>query len=174
MLDTKCPNCGAPHARKLSLIFHEGLSNSGSVQHSKSVTKTIVKMRIATTGHSSGSQQTNLSASAAPPLMFNKPLISKAQNSRKEGMIGIFIFSAFMGFSFSSSAIGFFGIFLGGGTVASMILWMLMSGEATHREKEEHEKSTATNNAAQEEWNRTFSCNSCGNRFIPIEVNNPI
>lgn len=49
-IDTTCPLCEAPHAKKLSVIYSDGLSNVNTSMHSVGTFNTIGRQKITTTG----------------------------------------------------------------------------------------------------------------------------
>lgn len=53
-IDTTCPNCAAPHAKKLSVIYKEGLSTIQMTSKSTGTGKTnnIIRTKITTTAMS--------------------------------------------------------------------------------------------------------------------------
>lgn len=86
-INTTCPNCAAPHAKKLSIIYKEGLSTLQMTSESKGTGKTnnIIRTKITTATVSAGTgvQQSQLSQDSAPPAM--QPL-AKSAGAKKNMM----------------------------------------------------------------------------------------
>src|SRR5438067_105912 len=68
-IDTTCPECGAPHARKLSVIHSEGISQVQTNVDTVGKLNTVGRHKIETKGTLNGTQQTEVSRIAAPPVM---------------------------------------------------------------------------------------------------------
>lgn len=161
-IDTTCPMCSAPHSRKLSLIFLEGLSTTHSSTHSVGKTNTIAPVTVTSTGTTVGVQQSSASAAASPPFLPPvQPDNSVAQffTLMLGLLVGILLVFAIGGFA------GFLMFFL---VIGCTIAFNLkMSGPPTAEEIEEHKRLHAETYAAVEAWQNTFACGACGHRFIP-------
>lgn len=167
LLDTTCPQCGAAHSKKLSMIYEEGrVSTHSNIQmiettHTSNPSATLVH------GSSTGIQQSEASKAAAPPPI--PPLHPNAQTVKTTYLlatIGLFFlvpvtcFSSGLGF-FASMGIAIV-ILIGG-----LVLVMSQGVEATQEEIANHMKAHPEAYAAVEQWKKTFGCMSCGHRFIP-------
>ena len=166
-IDTTCPVCGAMHARKLSLIYEEGRTQTQSTSHSVGVTNTIGRVKITTHGTSQGFQQSDSSRSAAPPPM---PTF-RSEGEQLQSFIRLVSIAALFILPMVGSALewGFFiSIFSGVAALAGGIAYSLTIGSnATDDELQQHRARNSAAFDAFDEWERTFACMSCGNRFIP-------
>ncbi|HSV54635.1 MAG TPA: hypothetical protein VLJ57_21105, partial [Burkholderiaceae bacterium] len=97
-LDTTCPVCTAPHARKLSLVYEEGLSSAIVTTQSVGKANTIGAHKITTTGTSTQVQQTQLSQSAAPPPPV-AALVSAGARARGNAILVAFVLALLVAFA---------------------------------------------------------------------------
>ncbi len=166
-INTTCPKCGAPHARKLSIIYSEGLVSVNTLAIASTKSNTIIKVKHSTESTTSGLQQNNISKNAAPPLSSVGPLQS-ASDSRA-GFIGFigFIAMGLIGFFVSKSFLGFVGYFIGGGLIAVISAYFIFDSGATEEEKNNHQKKLDEYQKKLMDWERTYMCNHCGERFMP-------
>lgn len=169
LLDTTCPLCEAPHAKKLSLIHSEGLANVYTSMHSVGTFNTIGRQKITTTGTVAGIQQTDASRRAAPP--FVPPLVSDATKS-----IGSLVFGGLLIIVLVCFMAGVSGA--AAETILFMVIAMIvalffiarsLNVPPTQKEIELYQAENKDQLEAYRKWENTFSCNSCGHRFIPEE-----
>lgn len=167
-LNTTCPICDAPHARKLSVIYSEGLSVSHGSMHSVGKANTIGGHKITTSGTTASTQQTDASRRAAPPYV--PVLVSEGSKSQTQmmyfGLAFITVITVIMMFNkFSFFAVT--GTFLG-----ATILLIVLCGDTDVKPKEQeiqkHMENFKSEYEAYEKWERTFACTSCGSTFLPI------
>lgn len=174
-IDTTCPECGAPYAKKLSLLYSEGRSTVQVENQSNSSFNTVGRHKIATVGTSSGIQQTESSRAATPPQdvpTFTPPTPT-----------AVTVVSLVTGFGFIiavivaiSTDVSFLMALLY--WVAAIAVAMMYRSASKDPEKEqeierlaraEYDESVAPQRKALEDWSKTFQCGSCGHRFIPDE-----
>lgn len=159
-LNTTCPKCGAPHARKLSVIHAEGLSSVQSNIETVGTFNTIGRQQIKTKGASSGTQQTQASKDAAPPEVPEPT--TQGQMIRTWGMLvgmAVGIGGLFTGYT----GLAAIGVMLSGGS-------LLVPTAPTEAEQKEHDEATKHLRAAKEAWGNTFQCSACGERFVAVEI----
>jgi len=171
--DTTCPNCNAPYARKLSLIYDEGLSTGQSQSISTGSTNTIVKIKLSTTESSTSVQQTRLSKSAAPPAIYipSPQVISKGgQLKEKVLVMGIIasILLPTLAMNMFNTFFGFMGTIIGA-ILMTIVISMLIDTKLTDEEQVEYDKLVSNQKKALENWNNTYACNVCGHHFISDE-----
>jgi hypothetical protein len=178
VLDTTCPLCSAPHARKLSIIHSEGLSTVNISNTSQATTNTVGKITTSSTGLSTGIQQTSQSRSAACPssmASLNEINALGLANKRQGVLIVGFTCSALAPFViklFTGESPPFWMTVLTGLAVTATIAFFSSAKVSTQQEHLAHQKLVDQRQEEINNWSLTFACNSCGNRFIPIEVNN--
>jgi len=164
-LDTTCPRCGAPFAKLLSVIYQEGLSTVETASESVGHTNTIGRVKIKTSGSTEGVAQTAASRAAAPP---NVPkLIPKGESMQAVAGYGGAAIGGLIAFAMQSF-LALIPAVLVGFVVG---LFLAPNGQPTEAEREEHKRNTAKERQAYEDWKKTFRCNSCAHRFIPVENN---
>jgi hypothetical protein len=156
LLNTTCPVCGAPHARKLSAIHAEGLSTVQTDINTVGTYNTIGRQKVTTKGTATGVQQTQASKDAAPPVVPG--LVTKGAVIRGVmTIIGIALCAT--GFFSDSTAIAILGIVTIGGSFA-------VSAAATEEELANHRQATKHSQAALDAWADTFQCSACNHRFV--------
>ena len=160
LLNTTCPQCGAPHARKLSVIHAEGLSTVRTDINTVGTFNTIGRQKITTKGSSTGVQQTQASKEAAPPIVPEQ--LTLGMKCRLSTMV-VGIIMCVGGFLNDSTTVATAGIFA---VLGSFVIPV----KATTAEQEVHDKQTRHLRAARDAWASTFQCSSCSHRFIPSEV----
>lgn len=166
-INTTCPKCGAPHARKLSVIYSEGIVTVNTTAIASTQSTAIIKIKHNTESVASGLQQSDISKSAAPPLS-SVGIMENASGSRA-GIIGFmgFIGMGVIGFFVSKSVLGFLGYFLGGGLLSVVLANFIFDSGSTDEEKSSHQKKIDEYQSRLMDWERTYMCNHCGERFIP-------
>lgn len=160
LLNTTCPQCGTPHARKLSVIHAEGLSTVQTDINTVGTFNTIGRQKITTKGSSTGVQQTQASKDAAPPVV-PEPLTLGMKFRLSAVVVGIIMCVA--GFTNDSTTVATAGIF-------AILGSFVIPTKATAAELEVHEKKTRHLRAARDAWASTFQCTSCSHRFVPPDV----
>lgn len=180
-IDTTCPNCLAPNAKKLSVLHKEGLSTvqfaTTSTSNSKGTVKNILRTKISTTskgtGTGEGIQQSQLSKDTAPPAIFTPPPISKAGTKRQgdvliTGVITTIVLSIFE-MAVVGTFLGFIITFVGS-TLATIVILMTIDTGLSSDEQVEYDKFISERGEVIKNWNQTFACIACGHRFIPVEI----
>ena len=173
-IDTACPNCVAPHAKKLSLIYTEGLSTvqlTGETT-SRGKTNNIISTKITTTGTStsSGIQQSQISKDSAPPVV---EVAKEASGSVLRD--SIIIIGGFAAIVLSIVAYAVFSTFSSSMiTIIALFFVIIMYAQSidtkrTALEEDEYDRITRLNRKVLADWNNTYSCTACGHRFIPGE-----
>jgi len=166
-INTTCPACGTPHARKLSLIYEEGRSSVRSTIQTVGKTNTIAQVKVTTQGTSYGVTQSDASRAAAPPPV--PPLRSAAKEAQNliigasfvlGSVLPIVMFTAGAGFLISMGAAVV--ILVGGCIVGGM-----QGDAATSEEIAAHKERHRDAYTALERWENTFACGACAHRFIP-------
>lgn len=156
-LNTTCPKCGAPHARKLSVIHAEGLSTVQTNIDTVGTFNTIGRQKIKTKGTANGTQQTQASKDAAPPVI--PTLMTKG--------------ALIQGITFAVGIVLCVGGFINDSTSVAMCGVLAIVGafaiptKPTPEEQARHDEETAHLRAAKNTWADTFQCSSCGERFVP-------
>lgn len=169
LIDTTCPICAAPHAKKLSVIYRDGLSTSAGSFSSVGTLNTIGQQQITTIGTTNESHQTEASKAAAPPAVTG--FVSRGQNRRTAISIIGTVLSIVIG-----ALVMLMDTFFNGILVASPIFLIgflaayAVDVTAKDGELEEHNRLFAREIAAYEEWTKTFCCQSCNHRFQPSVV----
>lgn len=167
LLNTTCPLCDAPHAKKLSVIYSEGLSNVNTSIQSVGTLNTIGRQKITTNGTVAGIQQTDASRKASPPIV--PPLVSQGKKEAILLKLGGFVVIFFLSFLLINSGLGVWAIF-------SLVIVMVIAlfyiletfdVEPTKEEIDLYEEKNKIQLDAYRKWEHTFACNSCGHRFIP-------
>jgi hypothetical protein len=166
-LDTTCPQCAAPHAKKLSLIYSEGISTVNLASQSVGKTNTVIQVKTTTEGTSTGIQQSHASRAAAPPPM---PVL-RTSGMTARVFVGIGGFLAAFAISIFAMMSGF-GFFASLGLALVLMILAIVSFykvdvSPTPEEQREYDEATQIERAALEAWEQTFSCGSCGHRFMP-------
>lgn len=166
-INTTCPKCGAPHARKLSVIYSEGIISVNTTAIARTQSTAILKIKHNTKSEASGLQQSDISKNAAPPL--SSVGIMKTASDARAGIIGFigFIGMGLIGFFVSKSFLGFVGYFLGGGLLAVLLAYSIFDSGATDEEKRNHQNKIDEFQLKLMNWECTYMCNHCGERFIP-------
>jgi hypothetical protein len=172
LLNTTCPRCGTPHARKLSVIYSEGLTVSHGTAQSVGKLNTIGGQKITTSGTTFSTQQTDASKRAAPP--FVPVLVSEGSKAQTRAMYVGFAIITIVIFIMMFSGVSFLKV-IGSFLVASIILIVINGStdtKPTEEEIQKHQNTFKREYAAYEEWERMFSCTSCGSKFLPVECEN--
>lgn len=169
LLNTTCPLCDAPHAKKLSVIYSEGLSNVNTSIQSVGTLNTIGRQKITTNGTVAGIQQTDASKKAARPIVpsFTSNGANKLERLVIGGAILAVVYMIIVG-NYGGGAMAFFG----GLIVLIMIISSMASNidvKPTQEEIDLYEEKNKIQLDAYRKWEHTFACNSCGHRFIPDE-----
>lgn len=169
LLNTTCPLCDAPHAKKLSVIYSEGLSNVNTSIQSVGTLNTIGRQKITTNGTVAGVQQTDASRKASPPIV--PPLVSKGKKDAILLKFGGSVVICFLSFMLMNSGLGAMAIF---GSVIVMVVVLFYIAETfdvepTKEELDLYEEKNKIQLDAYRKWEHTFACNSCGHRFVPEE-----
>lgn len=168
-LNTTCPICDTPHARKLSVIYSEGLTVSSGTMQSVGKLNTIGGHKITTSGTTASMQQTDASRRASPPVV--KELVSVGSKSAIRNMyagLAIITVVTFLMLFAGVSFLKVIGFFLGA-TVILIIICGDMDVKPTEEEIQKHKSTFKSEYDAYEEWEKTYSCTSCGSKFIPVE-----
>jgi len=170
-IDTTCPICGTPHARKLSVIYEEGRSSVQSTIQTLGKTNTIAQVKISTQGTSYGVTQSDASRAAAPPPV---PLLRSAAKEAQTFIIGgtfvlgfiipIVMFASGAGFLVS---MGVAVVILFGGCIVGGMQGDAATSEEIAAHKERHREAYAE----LERWKNTFACGACAHKFIPPGLN---
>jgi hypothetical protein len=169
-LNTTCPVCDAPHAKRLSTIYSEGFSTSTGTLKSVGQFDTIGRQKITTTGTTKGVTQTAASMEAAPP---DAPVfISKGQHKRRAiwfvtGLIAMLAFLLVAVTTGVESALLASGVVI----ILGMAVSLTVDASPLADEEKEHRMEFAEEYEAHEKWQETFACTSCGHRFLPREIN---
>lgn len=165
-IDTTCPRCDAPHARKLSLIFQEGLSTVNTTSTSVGTTSTIAPVKVTTVGSTSSIQQSQASAAASPPFI---PPIRTAGQDKHTRYLWIAILWPFVMLFILPSGFGFGVKFLivAGGFLGFFIASCTCNQAPTEMEVIAHRAQHGAQFDALDLWNETYACNSCAHRFVP-------
>jgi hypothetical protein len=169
-IDTVCPVCGAPHARKLSVIYGEGRSLVHSKVQTVGKTNTIAQVKVTTQGKMHGVTQSDASRAAAPPVI---PPLRSAATDMKTFVIGLsFVVGFIVPIAMFCAGAGFFAsmglavlILVGGCTIGA-----LQGDAATDAEIAAHKEKHREAYAAVERWKDTFACGSCAHRFVPAAL----
>lgn len=162
-LNTTCPKCGAPHARKLSVIHAEGLSSVQTNIETVGTFNTIGRQQIKTKGTASGTQQTQASKDAAPPEVPEPTTLGLM--IRIGGMLSGMAL-CIGGFFTDSTAVAVIGM-------AAIVGSFFVPTAPTEKEQREHDEATKHLRAAKEAWANTFQCSACGERFVAAEILTP-
>lgn len=160
LLNTTCPQCGAPHARKLSVIHAEGLSTVQTDINTVGTYNTIGRQKVTTKGSSTGVQQTQASKDATCPVVpepFTRGLMFKIITI----VTGIILCVG--GFFNDSTPIAMLG-------VVAIIVAFIIPDTATPEEMLKHNEETKHLRAAKDAWAKTFQCGSCNHRFVPPDA----
>lgn len=168
-IDTSCPACGAPHAKRLSQIYSEGLTTTSGKFESVGTLNTIGRQKIHTKGASSGFHQTEASKAASPPSV---PEFMSKGKKRQYTVAGAGLGACLLiGFplvlNYQSVVAGVATIIGAVGVLAAM---KAIDAKPTLGEVEAHKARFPGAYAAYEQWERSFKCQSCGERFVPQEV----
>jgi hypothetical protein len=160
-IDTTCPVCSAPHARRLAVIHAEGISTVQTDINTVGKFNTIGRQKITTKGTATGVQQTQASKDAARPIV--PKLVSRGQKIQ-------------YGIAILGGVISFYGLCVGwplisGAGVVFAFGVVLVSGKPTPEEIARFNDETQEIRAAADLWDKTFQCVACGERFVPSEMN---
>lgn len=167
LLNTTCPLCDAPHAKKLSVIYSEGLSNVNTSIQSVGTLNTIGRQKITTNGTVAGIQQTDASRKASPPIL--PPLVSQGTKNTGLLMVGGLIVLWFLWFILIKFGMGMLMSF---GLVMAMVVALIfkvanIDTKPTKEEIDLYEEKNKIQLDAYRKWEHIFACNSCGHRFVP-------
>jgi predicted lipid-binding transport protein (Tim44 family) len=146
------------------LFFSEGLSTTHGTTHSVGTANTIAPINFSTSGSTFAIQQSKASAAAAPPqLLPVKPVDSAA-------MLFSLIIGLITGIMLLIIVGGFGGFILFCIALATgFYIYMKLGAPATSEDHAEHRRTYPEAYKELEEWQKTFSCGSCGHRFMPNE-----
>ena len=164
-LDTTCPSCDAPFARRLSLVHSEGVSTSQSTTNATGTINTVGRHRITTVGASVGQSQTQRSRLIAPPDV--PPLVWTA--GAKIQLI-LRVVGTWIALLAPIAATNTFGSFLGMVLLLLSFVWgssFLIRTSPTESELAIYNQNTEVQRKALQDWESTFSCSACGHQFIP-------
>lgn len=166
-INTTCPLCDAPHAKKLSVIYSDGLSNVNTSMHSVGTFNTIGRQKITTTGTVAGIQQTEASRRAAPPSL--PPLVSDSRKSIGSALLGGLVVTVLVSVmarisGAQAETILFIVIAM---MVAMFFIVRSLNTPPTQQEIERYEVENKSSLDAYRKWENTFACGSCGHRFMP-------
>lgn len=159
-LNTSCPVCGAPHARKLSVIHSEGFSTVQTDINTVGTFNTIGRQKIKTKGTATGIQQTQASKDAAPPVV---PELMTTGTKIRAAVICLGIIMCAGGFLNDSTAVAICGVFVILGAFA-------VPTKATEAEQQDYDDRTRHLRVARDAWSDTFQCGACRHRFVPVEA----
>jgi hypothetical protein len=168
-LNTTCPVCAAPHAKRLSTIHTEGLSTSSGTLESVGQFNTIGRQKITTKGSTKGVTQTAASLAAAPP---DAPLfISKGQHKRRAvwfvtGLIALISVI----FTLTNASMEIALLVAGAIAAVGVALSLAIDASPLPGEEDEHRLEFTEEYKAYEQWEDTFACGSCGERFVPESI----
>jgi hypothetical protein len=167
MINTTCPNCKAPHARKVSLVYEEGYQTSVTKIQENSKSQTILKTAVKTDGVHMETRQTALSSKLAPPFLISPTLSSGTESYANSLSVVAFFLMTFIGFKTTSTIVSFF-LFSIIGTIFSIVfIRYLVVKPATESEIFAYEEKLAANKESFEKWDKSYICMTCGNKFIP-------
>lgn len=166
-INTTCPLCEAPHAKKLSEIYSDGLSNVNTSMHSVGTFNTIGRQKITTTGTAAGIQQTDASRRAAPPSV--PPLESDSKKSIGSTLLGGFGITILVSVMAAISGAQAGTVFLIAIAMIVVIFFIAHSLDVppSQEEIERYEVENKSSLEAYRKWENTFACGSCGHRFVP-------
>lgn len=143
MSEFKCPKCGSENIQKCEIIYAHGTSNMSATTTG---TTTIGEIEAQTTGQSS----TNLAQLVAP-------------SSSKTEYWGATIIAGIVTFIFVRDMFNhhfsFGGIVLTAIVAIATFIFYSISQEADNYNKNEYPK-------AYKEWQNSYLCHRCGNRFL--------
>jgi hypothetical protein len=166
-INTTCPRCNAPHAKKLSLIYSDGISTVQSSTQSVGQVKTIGRVKFSTAGTTTGMQQSEASKDAAPP--FVPALVSLGTKSKSKtsiyGLVLAFVVAVIIMQSGGSLFNVISGILIVCGLTALVVF--CIEEKPSDEETKEYQRSTKAERTAYDKWSKTFACGSCGEHFIP-------
>lgn len=170
-INTTCPRCNAPHAKKLSLIYSEGICTVQSSTQSVGHTNTIGKVKITTAGTTTGVQQSEASKGAAPPFVPELVSIGAKSSKMLTTTYGCILAVVVPMIAIVSDAS--FLVVIGIAAVILLLTFILVScidDKPSTEETKAYEDATKTERAAYDKWNQTFACGSCEHRFIPEQT----
>jgi hypothetical protein len=159
-LNTACPQCSAPHARKLSVIHTEGLSTVQANVNTVGKLNTVGGQKIKTTGTINGTQQTQASKDAAPPIVPKVVTVGAWIQGLLIAVSIVIIIGGIINFMMPLAVCG----------AVMLVASFAVPTKSTEAEQRRHDEKTAHLQAAKDVWEKTFQCGSCGNRFVPVEV----
>jgi hypothetical protein len=156
-INTTCPQCGAQHARKLSIIHAEGLTTTQSSINTVGKLNTIGGAKIKTTGTATGTHQTAASKNAAPPELATAFTIGLAVKIALMIAGGALAVGGIFADMVPISVIG----------VITILGSLVLPNEINQDERDAQIERVNQLREQKAEWERTFECGACGNRFIP-------
>jgi hypothetical protein len=169
-INTTCPVCDTPHARKLSIIHGEGRLSVHSTINTVGKTNTIAQVKVTTQGTSHGITQSDASRAAAPPPV---PPLRSAAKGTQTLIIGIsFVLGSVLPIVMFTAGAGFL-VSMGVAVVilvGGCIVGGMQGDAATNEEIAAHKKRHRDAYTALERWENTFACGACAHRFIPAEL----
>lgn len=168
MINTTCPKCNAPHAKKLKLIYEDGVTSINQQSISSTKTNIIINPKIKTNAITSGENVSKLAESVAPPsepnlnyLIPKNPILAPLLIMILSIIYGIFG-EKFM-YVILSPFIGAIAL-----VVFSTIKSMTDDGKMEEAiAKKKMEERTLEYKKKLEKWENTFMCMQCGEKFIP-------
>ncbi|MFS2022543.1 hypothetical protein [Massilia sp. CT11-137] len=159
-INTTCPVCSTPHAKKLSVIYQEGLSTIQTDINTVSTFNTLGRQKFKTKGTANGTQQTQASKDAAPPVV---PKLVTTGMWIQGMLIALGIVMCVGGMINSATVVAIFGIVVIVGSFAVPV-------KPTEIEQRDYDERTKHLRAAKEAWADTFMCGSCGHKFVPSTI----
>ena len=176
MINTTCPKCNAPHAKKLKLIYEEGITSVN--QQSTSLTKTdlIINPKIKTSSTISGESISKLAKSVAPPREPNLSNLSVRHAPILTFLIPllVMVMSVIYGIFSEKFLYVILSPFVGAivGAIPAVIIEDIISKTPEGKRKEEVAKEKIKERKVEHEkelvrWESTFMCMQCGEKFIP-------
>jgi len=167
-IDTSCPDCGAPHARRISLIYVEGQTSGHELHQYQSKTKSVLPVKIETTGASTTSTQSHLSQQLAPPPSPN-PIPQSVSDSEKMGVVFGIALAAGVGVCVWLWDVKIVALFFG--ALTAILVFLIGSGvfrrPLTPVEQATHQQTSDAAKAELDRWNQSFLCMVCGTKFVP-------
>lgn len=168
MINTTCPKCNAPHAKKLKLIYEDGVTSVNQQIISSTKTNLIINPKIKTNSITSGENVSKLAESVAPPSEPNLTDLS-VKNSIFPPLL-VMITSIIYGIFAEKFLYVILSPFVG--AVAAGVFYVVksMTLEGKMEEKIAQEKMEERISEYKKEvvrWENTFMCMQCGEKFIP-------
>lgn len=139
-----CPRCHGADVKRLSLVFHEGLSalNTTTAAIGAGVSRSPAGVGVART---TGSSQTALSVSASPPQRKN--IIGPTALC---GLAGLVALASISTASFAT------------------VIWIAVFLAAAYAVRQRIIHNTKIFPSLLTDWENTFHCNRCAERFIAV------